>query len=213
MNSYTANLPDLSKGYCVVDTETSGLSPSEDAIIELSILIFADEAVTVRTSLLKSIAVVPKNITDLTGITTAMMTRDGRPPAEILSIFLEMPELSNLPIVGHNFIAFDRLFLLHNIRRILGDDAFSRASGIFALKRLVDTGALYKGIQLGSPPSTGEDHPQWVERIMRTRQKGLQWNLRAAAKGMGVKELEGAAHRARYDVILCHLLLQKILEF
>ena len=83
---------------------------------------------------------------------------------------------------------------------------------VLTADRLIDTGALYKGIRLGEEPFLGEDHYSWAVRVMEIRASGLYWNLRAAARSMGVPTRRLEAHRARNDVILCHHLLEKILE-
>jgi DNA polymerase III epsilon subunit-like protein len=209
VSSYTDNLPDLSRGYCVIDCETTGLDPEHDRVIEVAVLVNRNGKATVRTSLVKSVEVVPQIITQVTGIDTETLQREGRPPAEVFRALFNLPEVQTLPIVGHNFIEFDRLFLLAEGRR-QGYAAAARRA--LAPERLVDTGALYKGISLGERPLPGEDHPTWAVRVLDIRAAGLYWNLRAAARDMGLQTRGLEGHRARNDVILCHHLLRKILE-
>jgi DNA polymerase III epsilon subunit-like protein len=213
MSAYTDNLPDLSRGYCIIDTETSGLDPNLDRLIELSVLVHVDGKTSARTSLLNSVSAVPQGITDITGITTSMLVTEGRPPAEIIKALFEIPEVKTLPIVGHNLIGFDRPYLLQEARRLSGQGVNVEAA-TEALKetRLVDTGALYKGIRLGEMPRPGEDHFTWATRVLNIRAPGLYWNLRSAAGAYGLSVPARQAHRARSDAVLCQRLLEKILE-
>jgi DNA polymerase III epsilon subunit-like protein len=213
MSAYTENLPDLSRGYCVIDIETSGLDPNCDRIIELSVLVCVDGRTSARTSLLNSVSSVPQEITEITGITTSMLVADGRPPAEIIKSMLEMPEFQALPIVGHNLIGFDRPFLLREAQRLLEQGVgFDAAAEALEEGRLVDTGALYKGIRLGELPRPGEDHFTWATRVLNIRAPGLYWNLRDAAGSYGLPVPAQQAHRARSDAILCQRLLEVILD-
>jgi len=196
----------------VLDTETTGLTPSVDHVIELAVLIYTEGQVTIRSNLIKAVPAVPVKITEITGISTAMLTADGRPPAEVFSLFLNMPEVNNLPILGHNILAFDRLFLLHDINRHLGAEGYERAQEVLHPSKMIDSGALYKGLVMKSPPVEGESHLAWSTRIMEARRAGLKWNLQLAAKQMGVRPGPRDAHRADGDVVLCHQLFQKILE-
>jgi DNA polymerase III epsilon subunit-like protein len=212
MSAYTDNLPDLSQGYCVIDTETSGLNPNEDRIIELSVLVHADGKSSTRTSILDSVPAVPQGITNITGITTLMLRTEGRPPAEVFKALFEMREVQTLPIVGHNLVGFDRPFLLRETQRLMDQGVnFWAAAEALKEERLVDTGALYKGIRLGEPPQPGEDHFNWACRVLEIRAPGLYWNLRSAAGTYGVRVPAQDPHRARSDVILCQRLLEKIL--
>jgi DNA polymerase III epsilon subunit-like protein len=221
MSAYIANLPDLSRGYCVIDTETSGLDPEHDRVIEVAVLVnqtwpersLRNGKATVRTALVKSVEIVPQVITEVTGIDTETLQREGKPPAEVFQALFNLPALQSLPIVGHNIIDFDWPFLLREAFRHLDRDTYhSKVRDVLTADRLIDTGALYKGIRLGEEPFLGEDHYGWAVRVMAVRASGLYWNLRAAARSMGVQTRRLEAHRARNDVILCHHLLEKILE-
>ena len=206
-------MPDLSRGYCVIDTETSGLNPYSDRVIELAVLTHVDGKSTVRTALLKTVEEVPAEITRITGITTQMLQEEGQDPLTVLRSFLQIPGIQDLPIVGHNLIGFDRPFLLQEIAHLIDDEAeLQCARHIFAEKRLVDTGALYKGIQMDAPPLPEETHFSWSQRVLDIRVPGLYWNLRSAAHHMGVGFPEENLHRARGDALICQRLLEKILE-
>ncbi|MFQ6027527.1 MAG: exonuclease domain-containing protein, partial [Dehalococcoidia bacterium] len=187
MSAYTDNLPNLSNGYCIIDTETSGLNPNQDRVIELSVLIHVDGASSTRTSLLNSVPEVPQGITNITGITTSMLQTEGRPPAEVFKALFEVPEVQTLPIVGHNLVGFDRPFLLREAQRLTSQGVnFWAATEALKEERLVDTGALYKGIQLEEPPRPGEDHFTGASRVLEIRAPGLYWNLRSVARAYGV---------------------------
>lgn len=212
-SAYIECLPDLAEGYCVIDTETTGLDPQRDRIIEISVLIkTGEDTPLVRTALLKSVDQVPAQITRITGISTEMLNKEGRPPEEIYNAILNMEEMQTLPIVGHNIVGFDRRFLLGEAQRLIGAVNYWQAESVLDQARIIDTGALYKGIRLGSPPKTGESHFDWAQRILEVRSPGLRWNLYTAASAYGLTVDREKLHRARADTIICQRLLERILK-
>ena len=132
----------MPKSYISLDLETTGLTPSYDAIIEVGALRFrGDKEVEVFSSFVNPRRHIPPKVTELTGITDADV-RDAPPIQEV------MRELERFvghdPIIGHN-IAFDMEFL-HRQQVLLGNDTidtFSLASilvphaGRYTLENLV----------------------------------------------------------------------------
>lgn len=212
MSVFTDNLPDLSQGYCVIDTETTGLDQSNDRIIEVCVLVqYPGRKPITRTSLVASVDAVPAEITRITGIDTQMVQSQGELPARIYDLLFSMPEVQTLPVVGHNIIGFDRQFLLNEAKR-LGAQCFADACEALNPDRLVDTGGLYKGIRLGESPRPDESHYEWVYRVLEIHSTNLYWNLTAAARAYGVPWARGEPHRARTDTITCQRLFQAILD-
>lgn len=105
--------------YTVVDTETTGVSPSYCHLIEISALKVHDGIVVEKFSqLIKPPVRVPWQITRITGISNAML--EGKPLIEeILPKFLEF--LGGDLIVAHN-ASFDVNFLNFAARQYLGFD-------------------------------------------------------------------------------------------
>ena len=113
--------------FCVVDLETTGLSPSECSITEIGAVRFrGGECLGTFQSLVDPGSAVPPSITVLTGITSAMLV-DAPRIAEVLPSFLEF--LGDAVVVGHN-VRFDLSFL----DAALGDTGRPRLSN-----RSIDT--------------------------------------------------------------------------
>ena len=96
--------------YVVIDIETTGLDYAADQIIEIGAVSVKDGNVAAEFSvLLKTDVSIPKNITELTGITNEMLQEHGKDVAEALKDFKEFCGGSEL--VGHNIASFDMNFL------------------------------------------------------------------------------------------------------
>ena len=109
--------------FCVVDIETTGLSPANDSIIEIGAIMYENgEAVDSFASLLQPKVnemgdYVSPFITNLTGITNEML--DDAPPAQqVLTEFFDF--LGDSIIVGYN-VNFDVNFLYDGIYNHLGE--------------------------------------------------------------------------------------------
>ncbi|MFO8037034.1 MAG: helicase C-terminal domain-containing protein [Anaerolineales bacterium] len=91
-----------------LDLETTGLDPTEDAIIEIGAVKFDNSGILDEfQTLINPGRPVPPAITDLTGITSAMVR--GAPPIE--EVIDELKRfVGSHPILGHN-ISFDLSFL------------------------------------------------------------------------------------------------------
>ena len=102
--------------FCVLDIETTGLSPERDAIIEIAVIRSETRDGVSRELVLDELVRpsgnIPKRIRELTGITNEMV-------ADADTIDRVLPRIAALvgdaPIVGHNS-HFDRRFLEHNAR-------------------------------------------------------------------------------------------------
>lgn len=215
MSAYTANLPDLSNGYVVIDTETTGLLHDPAArIIEVGVLAHRPgQKPKLKTTLIKSVEEVPAEITHLTGITTEQLSLSGMPPELAYEGLFNMSELLDvdLPIVGHNFIGFDWPFLEQEAR-LLGAKFETEARRLLVPDRFIDTGALFKGIALNEAPWGGEGHYNWACRVLEIHAFGLYWNLPNAARTYGVSLEPAYLHRARGDVLACYRLFKAILK-
>ena len=100
--------------FVVTDTETTGLRPGPNRVIEIGAVKVRNGQILDRFEQFVNPGVsVPRQITRLTGITTAMVYR-ARPPTVVLSDFLDF--LGDDVFVGHN-AAFDRKFLQFELRK------------------------------------------------------------------------------------------------
>lgn len=104
-HNYTKQIID---DYCVLDTETTGLSSYYDEVIEIGILKIRDNKIVDRyTQLIKPQNIIDEFITQLTGITNEMvenMPRISEVKEEVLNF------IGNDVIIGHN-TSFDVRFI------------------------------------------------------------------------------------------------------
>lgn len=99
----------LPKTYIVVDVETTGLSITENEIIEIgAILVEEGQIKTKFHNLIKTKISIPSSIEALTGISNEMLDHEGRELAEVLREFLTFS--GDLPVISHN-ADFDYGFL------------------------------------------------------------------------------------------------------
>jgi len=88
-----------------LDIETTGVDPERDRILEIGIVRFRGEQILEEwSSLVDPHMPIPPRITELTGITDAMVQREGIPLWKALGEAQRM--IGDAPIIGHN-ISFD----------------------------------------------------------------------------------------------------------
>ncbi len=106
----------LPKEFVVLDLETTGLDPAMDEIIEVGAIRTNHEtgARTPFQDLVKPRQRVPRHITEMTGISQAMVESEGRDLPEVLADFVEF--IQDLPLVTFN-APFDMGFLQNAARR------------------------------------------------------------------------------------------------
>ena len=94
--------------FVVLDLETTGLDPNKDDIIEICALLIEKERISkVFHTLVNPGYLIPKKITDITGITNTMLV--GKPKIE--EIIYDFDNfIKEYTIIGHN-ISFDLAFL------------------------------------------------------------------------------------------------------
>ena len=101
--------------YAFLDLETDGLNEQFNSIIEIGALkVMQDSGILEYHSLLEYEGDLPKEITELTGITTDLLRREGRKADTVLEEVLNF--LIGTIIVGYN-IAFDLRFLNSILQR------------------------------------------------------------------------------------------------
>ena len=188
--------------YVVFDLETSGLNQAEDRILELGLMsVKDDEVVSLSSRIIKADVEVSDLITKITGITQEMV-EEGDSIEDVLEWFKEEIK-DERPVVGHNILKFDFLFLTNEAKR----------NGIqvgLVPRALVDTAAIFKGKKLNFRPYDGEPHWKYGLRVLETRRKGLKFNLDVACEEMGIDTSGVERHRATGDIELTNRLYQKI---
>src|SRR5690554_5587430 len=97
-------MPTTPRTYVAVDVETTGLDPRRDAIIEVAAVTFqGNDIINEFSSLVNPLREVPTFITDMTGITSEMVS--DAPTMSALRPRLKT-QLGDHILVGHN-IEFD----------------------------------------------------------------------------------------------------------
>lgn len=95
--------------YVVIDTETTGISPQFNRVIEVGALRIKNNTIVERfEAIVRSVPHVPHFIASFTGITTQLLRAEGRRPEEV---YWELSKfIGDSPLLGHN-IRFDHGFI------------------------------------------------------------------------------------------------------
>lgn len=102
------------RNYACIDVETTGLYPDSDFITEIcAVIVKEGDIVDVFSSLIYTDKRIPKEVSDLTGITNDMLA-DAPTEDQVLPHVISF--IGNLPIVGHN-VSFDLRFINAAIQR------------------------------------------------------------------------------------------------
>lgn len=215
-------LPD---SYLVIDTETTGLSPADDLIVQLGWCEVQNRRVVdnagVVLNWLGSDAFVPEDeflgrlertrkVMESKGNYypwTPEVIRGGDDPLVCLADLLFRIEADHVPcIVTHNGWSFDAPMLESHFRRFLYRDYY------FNEHRMLDTGAIEKGSQLGLTPQPDDSLRDFTRRVMQ-RRSTIKWSLanhcvpRYDLARKHNLDLD-SAHTAPFDCYVTHLLLE-----
>lgn len=206
-------LPD---SYLVFDTETSGLSPYSDWILQFGFCAVNARRVADCFGYIANrppeVVIAPEAVR-VHGIDRVRMDKEGLPPKELLPLIFDTLEAfrsNGLMFVGHNMINFDAPFLereAHVIGRPFK----------FLPNEILDTGMLVKAARLGMYFNPSDTLRSFSKRVSEVRAKGIQWSLDRycydtynLGDASGVKK--GEAHDASVDCLLTHHLLDRLRE-
>jgi len=143
----------MAKTLVALDLETTGLESGRDAIIEIGAIRFRGDRVEAEFStLINPGRKVPLHITQLTGITDAMLVK--APP--ISAVLPELEEfVGEAPVLGHN-VSFDLDFLRAKRALRYNDalDTLDLASVLLPTAVRYNLGALAREIGVLTPPGT-----------------------------------------------------------
>jgi len=135
----------LTRIYVALDLETTGLDPQRDSILEIGAVKFrGDQVLDTFASLVNPGRPIPLKITELTGITDAMVQ-------DAPSLWSVLPRLASFvrdqPVVGHN-IAFDLGFLRRHHILETNDalDTFELAGILVPYEERYSLGKLTEGL-------------------------------------------------------------------
>ncbi len=214
----------LRDGYAVLDLETTGLSYARHHIIEIGVVLaLPAQRLEVDSVLVKVDRALPADITRLTGITDQALAARGISIDEALAWFVE--RTGQLPLVGHNVIQFERMFLKgaafdhqRNVAKGNYPELVIDQANQLSVERFIDTAAIYKGYKLRDFPKHGESHRHYAERILSQRVYGLRYNLELACFEQGISDAEIPdapayyRHRAAGDALRTQKLFEKLLQ-
>lgn len=195
--------PDLdAAAYAVFDLETTGLDHRLCQIIEIGWCVVRGEVVSpVRSVLISCPTPLPGVIQSLTGITDSMLRQEGISLDQALQTFFA--DTHGLPLIGHNVLRFDMLFL----------EAACRQAGITAPSRprYRDSAALYKARQLGMRQRPNQDHWSFAFEALDRPAPGVRYSLLVCCKELAIP-IEGVTlHRAAGDVHLTQQLYSRLI--
>jgi DNA polymerase III epsilon subunit-like protein len=212
--------------YLILDTETTGLSPSNDLVVELGWAECRSRTVRCSGGLLlnwsdgryapwagdlearlerrnRERAARGKN----PHTTYAMLREQGHDPAEVfldLEAQVAEAEATGMALVGHNLWGFDRDFLKWSHKKATGQRWAAR------WPRIVDTGLLEKARKhnLVLPAYQEGSLDRLYGFLARKRGRG-KWNLDTACNEVYRLDLSLAdAHAAEHDCLATHRLLE-----
>ena len=197
-------LPELSPdavSYAVFDLETTGLDANTSQIIEIGWCVVRNQlAGKPRALLVTCEGGVPPEIRRLTGISNEMLAADGQELGVALTSFLD--ETDGLPLVGHNVLRFDMLFVEPACRKA--------GKAPPARNRYRDTAALYRASRLGMSPRPRQDH--WSFAAEDRPAPGLRFALHVCCAELGISLDNVVRHRAEGDVQITQQLYAQLME-
>ena len=195
------NYPELFKNnisYISWDLETTGLSPSNDKIIEIGAVKVKDGSIVETKSWLLNHGIfLSEKITEITHITDEMIDAEAVKPeiayAEFIEMFKDIPDYAN---VTHNGLKFDILFLNNSLPEQYG---FAKDK---LLNNMIDTAVLVKADKLQMPRYPNESFKSWGERVMSVRAFGVKYNIPLCCEELKIDTRNATFHRAAGDAFL-----------
>ncbi|CAE6938189.1 DNA polymerase III alpha subunit [Pseudomonas marincola] len=170
----------------VIDFETTGLSPAQNArATEIGVVIVEDGVIVSRyQSLMNSGAHVPAFIEQLTGISNAML-RDAPPAAQVMHEVADF--VGDIPLVAHN-AAFDQKFWDAELGLIRRTRRQSFACSLLLARRLLPQAPSHKLGNLNrwaGLPSTGTAHRAMADAEMAANLMGFMGAVLREYYGIG----------------------------
>lgn len=216
--------------YLVIDSETSGLDPDTDVILQLGWCEVRDRKIVdndgallnwfdrqcplvnrdwLRARLDRTRLHMLKNGNGYPW--TEAVLSQGAPPLDALADLFVRLKAHDLPaLVAHNGWLFDVPMMTRHFQRFLEQDY------IVPLDRLWDTGAIEKGVQLALYPKPGDTQRDFAYRVM-SRIARIKWSLAnhcvpkynlAQKHNLNMNQ----SHTAPFDCLATHYLLETYRE-
>lgn len=192
----------------VWDLETTGFVAPAAKILEIGCYIIRDgEEPEKRHWVLNNEVEIPERITEITGITQAIIEAEGRDPAECLKEFLPLFKECEQNIT-HNGAKFDIPFLTDYAADVL-DFTPEQKDAVRALLRSTcfDTCTQVKAEQIGIEKMVAEPFINFADRVGDMRIRDVKSNLGFAIEYYGLVN-DVTQHRAMADVELTYRLYE-----
>lgn len=195
--------------YIVWDLETTGFVPPEAKILEIGCFIVKGDTVEERHWVLQNNVEIPEKITEITGITKAIIDAEGKDPKACLQEFLPLFKRCKKNVT-HNGVRFDIPFLTGYAKDLLG----WTADELMAVTNLIrsttfDTAVHFKADRLQMQPFFREPYVQFADRVTNERVAGLKFNLGLCCDEYKIDRTQVVQHRALADVFLTHELFKR----
>ena len=190
--------------YIVWDLETTGFVAPECKILEIGCFVVNGDKIEHKHWVLDNKVEIPEKITEITGITQAIIDDEGRDPEECLLEFLPYFKRCKQNVT-HNGIRFDIPFIVNYAEDVLGWTAKQKAQATDLLNSTAyDTASKYKADKLNLSQDADESFLHFSNRIMSMRVYGLKFNVGIACDELGIDRSKVVQHRAMADVELTH---------
>jgi len=204
----------LPESYLVFDTETSGVNPTKDKILQYGFGVVKEGQLVDHFSILVNrpgLKIAPGAVA-VHGISEEKMAAEGMDAEaafnEVLSTF-QAYRCAEQMFVGHNMIAFDAE-LFENESRHWGKEFRFGENEIF------DTGMVVKAAQLGMYFDQRDSIRSWARKVSEVRARGVYWSLdRHCFSAFKLSKFgldKEAAHDAGEDCQLTHFLVKRFKE-
>lgn len=189
--------------YIVWDLETTGFDPRDSEITEIGAMVVVDGQVVEKKSWLLNHGIeIPEKITEITGITKALLDAEGRDPKECMDEFLAMMNGVQAHLT-HNGIRFDIPFLIGSITKhgvgSLSQEEIDNWRATLEMTA-IDTAVIVKARKLGMVQEEGESFFEFAKRVMDVRAYGVKYNVALCVEEMEIPTEGIALHRAMADV-------------
>lgn len=214
--------------YVVVDIETTGLNPERNVIVEFGWLRAKDglpfehdnfifdwrneeDFDYIAADYAYALSKMKERGSHVEEVDLADLCKIGKPVSECVDLMIDLFtqwDKERLPIVGHNLVGFERIFIEQFLSKY--DPFFSFPYSI------IDTGLIEKAIQIDELPVDPDLHPfYYFSRLSNMPVPGVYWNLdRHCIPKYGLVLDFGIdtsqTHKAVYDCLVTHFLFEKM---
>jgi len=193
------------------DLETSGLDFASSKVLEIGALIVDKSGnKTEKRWLLDNKIDIPKEASDINGITNEVIEKEGKDPKKCLLEFL--PHFKDCDVnITHNGIKFDIPFLIIYTSKVLNFTEEEKQE-LYSLVRgtAYDTAVPIKSEKIGLKIDKDESFIAFAERVMSVRAYGVLYNLAICCDELGIDRSKVVQHRALSDVYLTHLVYESL---